>query len=186
MPARWDAKAMEALKEGHDTSKMHGPQRIDIMSKISDAIADECSANDMSVIEPALALLDTRGVHALSGPTLYMEYWDSEENLDDTVIETGYFEYSGEPRCNQLSAITRFQKVLCALLNATTRVCQPVPTWYFTCAIAIYIEDHLPVYLLVLFGEHEEYSIVVSCLLRYISFHRHPRLSSWQVIRLSS
>ncbi|XGW04674.1 hypothetical protein V3C99_015673 [Haemonchus contortus] len=111
MPARWNAKAMEAMKEGHDTSKMHGPQRIDIMSKVSDAIADECLANDMSVIEPALALLDTRGVHALSGPTLYMEYWDSEENLDETVIERDYFEYSSEPRCNQLSSIARFKKV---------------------------------------------------------------------------
>ncbi|XGW04673.1 hypothetical protein V3C99_015673 [Haemonchus contortus] len=122
MPARWNAKAMEAMKEGHDTSKMHGPQRIDIMSKVSDAIADECLANDMSVIEPALALLDTRGVHALSGPTLYMEYWDSEENLDETVIERDYFEYSSEPRCNQLSSIARFKKVRCALLNATTSV----------------------------------------------------------------
>nr|CDJ82761.1 unnamed protein product [Haemonchus contortus] len=130
MPARWDAKAMEALKEGHDTSKMRGPQRIDIMSKISDAIADECLANDVSVIEWALALLDTRGAHALSGPTLYMEYWDSEEDLDETVVETDYFEYSSEPRCNQLPSITRFEKVVCALLNATTRVCQAVPTWY--------------------------------------------------------
>ncbi|VDO45658.1 unnamed protein product [Haemonchus placei] len=111
---------MEAVKEGQDTSQ-HGPQRVDVMAQISSVITDDCLTNNMSVIEPALALLEMRGVQALNGPTLYVEYWDTTEEGDEVVEGAEYFEYKGEPRYNQLSSITRFEKILCALLHATTQ-----------------------------------------------------------------
>ncbi|VDO45654.1 unnamed protein product [Haemonchus placei] len=121
---RSDSKVMEAVKEGLSTSRRHGPQGVDVLSQISSAIADECLSSSMSVIEPALALLETRGVHALHGPTLFVEYWTGAEETDDTAIDTEHFEYKADARYNQFGQIARWEKIACALLNATVRVCQ--------------------------------------------------------------
>ncbi|VDO34211.1 unnamed protein product [Haemonchus placei] len=118
-----DDKVMEAVKGGRNTSGLHGTHRVDLLSEISEAIADDKLTNNMSVVQPALVLLENRGVHALHGPTLFAEYWTEPEEADDTVGDSNHFEYRGEARHTQFGQMLRWEKVACALLNATIRVC---------------------------------------------------------------
>ncbi|XGW03304.1 hypothetical protein V3C99_014919 [Haemonchus contortus] len=123
-PQRLDSKMMEAVQEGQSTSGRHGPQRVDVLSQVGSVMADEFLTNCMSMVEPALALLETRGVHALNGPTLFVEYWTGTEDADDPVVGTEHFEYRADARYNQFGQVARWEKVACALSNATVRVCQ--------------------------------------------------------------